>query len=164
MPAWDGRRLCGRCGKRKPLNTDHFDRIDGRYSSECILCQKGIRMCNSCGEAFPLNTNHFYKQPRNKDGYHHECIGCMNARKTRGLEANQRFGKRWVCKACGWVHFGRSTICSHCKSDQRKPADNVAFVVDTFGNMTKQWSNSEDRGVKTGAGAPMTHPDGTPWG
>jgi hypothetical protein len=30
--------------------------------------------------------------------------------------------------------------------------------------MIKQWSNNEDKGVKTGASAPMTHPDGTPWG
>jgi hypothetical protein len=81
-----------------------------------------------------------------------------------GSEMPMTTGKRWVCKACGWVHFSKGFICYHCKSDNHKPVGNVAYVVDTFGDMVKQWSNHKDRGVKMGASAPMTNPDGTPWG
>jgi hypothetical protein len=85
-------------------------------------------------------------------------------RNVRRCRAHLQEGERWVCKACGWVHFGRGLICNNCKSDNSKPADNVAYIVSGFGDMVKQWSNYKDRGVKTGANAPMTNSDGTPWG
>lgn len=126
-----------------------------------------LRRCNCCGIAKPLDTQHFYRQPRLKSGYHGECKECMNERKkdSRKKDSGDKRKVRWACPACGWVHHGRGLICDHCKSDRRKPADNVAYVVDTYGDMVKTYENKGDNvDQKARRSKVRTWANGLPWG
>lgn len=123
-----------------------------------------LRRCSCCGLVKPLDTRHFYRQSRNKYGYHGECKRCMKDRKAERQKGIR--SARWACKACGWVHhYGKGMICDNCKSDQHKPADNVAYVVDTYGDMVKVYENRGDKVNRDARRAKVrTWANGMPWG